>query len=522
MEPSETTQAFYIPPAMTDAQLWTLLDDHYSVETEAAGAHEVTAYDTFDWDLWFSDLMLMRQENRLYLFELSSDSSALALTSSVEGALPDFADGLPDSALKTKLVGRCGLRALKCRATLTWDEKPAVVRNADGKIVVRLALSLGEQTGRVLSVRPLRGFQDEQVHVETLLQERGLTPADQGGIVARMRNQLNAPAHPPCKPPLTFTADVPARAAMLEMISKFVNVARINEAGMIDDIDTEFLHQYRVAIRKARSVIQQLRDVLPEPDRLQLKDMLGDMARQTNLLRDLDVYLLEESSYREMLPDALRSGLDVMFKDYADHRAAEQQAVAGHLASAEYQSLTARVNDYLLPGRTIADSPNAMTPIGQLAATRIRKRYKRIIKLGLAIDETTPDEEVHELRIDCKKLRYLLEFFSDLFDADQVKQLIKALKRLQGVLGTFNDLSVQQESILAYAATKEEGRRKMPTKLAMAIGGLIAVLNREQSQVRQGVVAAFADFGSRDTKVLVKAMTASYVADASKSKEGQS
>ncbi len=58
--------------------------------------------------------------------------------------------------------------------------------------------------------------------------------------------------------------------------------------------------------------------------------------------------------------------------------------------------------------------------------------------------QDTEDEVVHQLRINCKKLRYLMEFFAPLFPENEIKTLIKALKLLQDNLGNFNDYSVQQ------------------------------------------------------------------------------
>jgi CHAD domain-containing protein len=47
------------------------------------------------------------------------------------------------------------------------------------------------------------------------------------------------------------------------------------------------------------------------------------------------------------------------------------------------------------------------------------------------------------LRIDSKKLRYLLEFFAELYDSTTVSRLVSELKKLQNVLGVINDTQVQ-------------------------------------------------------------------------------
>jgi len=52
---------------------------------------------------------------------------------------------------------------------------------------------------------------------------------------------------------------------------------------------------------------------------------------------------------------------------------------------------------------------------------------------------------IHQLRINCKKLRYLMEFFTLLLPPAEIKKLIRSLKMLQDNPGNFNDYSVQQQ-----------------------------------------------------------------------------
>ena len=77
---------------------------------------------------------------------------------------------------------------------------------------------------------------------------------------------------------------------------------RQNEAGIRADWDTEFLHDFRVAIRRTRSALSQIKGVLPVDAVEHFKDAFRELGRSTNRLRDLDVYLLEEETYRAMLP----------------------------------------------------------------------------------------------------------------------------------------------------------------------------------------------------------------------------
>ena len=66
-------------------------------------------------------------------------------------------------------------------------------------------------------------------------------------------------------------------------------------------------------------------------------------------------------------------------------------------------------------GRTVFEGRNSDVPAIALARKFMLKRFKTVLKRGKAINDDTPDEALHDLRIDCKKLRYLLEFFASLF-----------------------------------------------------------------------------------------------------------
>ena len=56
-----------------------------------------------------------------------------------------------------------------------------------------------------------------------------------------------------------------------------------------------------------------------------LKVSFSNLGRQTNLVRDLDVYLLSKNEYLDMLPDTLRQGGENMFADFEKQRVGAQK-----------------------------------------------------------------------------------------------------------------------------------------------------------------------------------------------------
>ena len=131
----------------------------------------------------------------------------------------------------------------------------------------------------------------------------------------------------------------------------------------------------------------------------------------------------------------------------------------------------------------------------ELASHRITRVYRKMVKMGRAIDDDSPAEDLHELRKVGKELRYLLEFFSSLYPADVVKPFIKTLKGLQDQLGRFQDREVQANALRDARARRRsagdgdgDGRARRP--------------------LHEGGVAARAEFADRFAAFASKAQRA--------------
>jgi CHAD domain-containing protein len=220
------------------------------------------------------------------------------------------------------------------------------------------------------------------------------------------------------------------------------------------------------------------------------------------------VYLLDEQRYRAMLPAFLRDDIEPLFELLRQKRVKALQAVIKGLNSEKYSQILEDWERFLNePSSDSATAPNAGRPVIDLARERIFKRYRRIVKSGKRILTNSEDEMLHALRIECKKLRYLLEFFASLFPAKETNQLIGQLKKLQTNLGDFNDLCVQQAYLLDIAtelpADCDDSRRTL-----LAVGSLVGTLDVEKSRVKEAFAQTFTGFASRANRQLFKALFA--------------
>jgi len=115
---------------------------------------------------------------------------------------------------------------------------------------------------------------------------------------------------------------------------------------------------------------------------------------------------------------------------------------------------------------------------------RLRANARRVLAVRIgevyAYDRFVFDPanvtELHDMRIACKRLRYLLEIFGDAFDAD-LEPFVDQVKGVQDILGGIHDRDVQvpmleehldwlsgQEAEAAQGLVSARARRRTPAK----------------------------------------------------------
>jgi CHAD domain-containing protein len=109
------------------------------------------------------------------------------------------------------------------------------------------------------------------------------------------------------------------------------------------------------------------------------------------------------------------------------------------------------------------------------------------------------------LRKRCKELRYLLEIFASLYDADEHWRAVRDLKALQDCLGEFQDTHVEHQEIRAFAAQMAE-QHAAPTAL-LAMGEIAAGLITRQRKARGEFGTRFTGFASPASQDRIRTLT---------------
>lgn len=446
--------------------------------------------DCFDQRLRATRRLLLEDGPRL---ELMSDAGGVLSQPATAGArfVAEFAEG----PVRSVLAGLSPLRALLTVVSGVARSGRLALVDDEGKTRARAELrELQPECGNaVILVTPhgLRGYDRAFDDLVAHIRDCGGTPLAAGNLYRMIDPSSTGYV---AKPRIEVGRDETAFDAANDLIDGYLPVALANEPGVIADLDTEFLHDYRIALRKIRSVLSLFKGVYDPEQTVALKARFAALMAPTGPLRDLDVYLLEQQGFYDLVPERMHAGLDRMFARLLDRRRAEQATLSAHLRGKAYRKEVKALARLFARRRKLLPGPNASRASFDLACELIWKRYRRIRRIAAVLTAETPDDEVHELRIECKKLRYLMEFFGPVFPQDEFRTVLKALKNLQDSLGLFNDYAVQQLGLQAFA--DDLGDEPGQFEIAQSVGALVVVLHQKQVAERQKIVAAFARFNS--------------------------
>ena len=489
----EQTKNFTLPDSVDLIKISDELSKNYSTVHETRTKKKQMFYDTFDWRLYKNELILNKEKNSYKLRKLYSDQM-IAESGVKPGISPKYWWEFPESELRNKLEIFTDIRALISLANVDSHTQTLSILNNDKKTVLRLMLleiyiiekRKKSKLNKIVELIPVRGYQREFSKVQKLLKQLGLTPNPQDILSSILEGVGRKPGDYTTKLTLKLEPETRSDLAVKKILTLLLKVIKQNENGIKADIDTEFLHDFRVAIRRTRSALTQVKGVFPQSITNKFKSDFSTLGRLTNRLRDLDVYLLKKEQYKQMLTKELCSGLDPVFEEIIKHRSLEHRRFVRFLGSVRYKEIINSWEDFLNSGSYNNEeaAKNDDKPIILLAKKFIWKKFNHVITIGEKINPSSPDIDLHRLRIECKKLRYLLEFFSFLFPEDIMTMIIKKLRRLQDNLGDFNDLYVQQEFLKKFLERPVSTGNEAANTTA-AVGGLIAVLHQQQKQVRK-------------------------------------
>ena len=482
-------------------------------ELEEQEALTRTAIDTFDGHLHAADLRLELRRSSSTELVLSGPGADDPDAHVAVADAPGVAADLPRGPLRERLVKVTEGERLLPLLTVTSVPTVAVRRDRLGKTTVAVVIHdeltfdetpagtptgpASELPGWAAEVRAVAGHPDASDRAVHVLASTGLgrSEGDVVSLAARCAGvDLETRSSSPTVP---LDPGEPAHDGFRRTLLNLARTVDRNRAGTALDLDPEFLHELRVAVRRTRSVVAQGRRVLPDDVRDRYKEAFRWLGTQTGPARDLDVYVIEWERYVEPLAPRSVAALEDVLAQIELRRQAAHAELATTLRSDAYRELMEGWERWL-------EHPAAMTETGERAlgpvvAKRIAKAQRRLLEDGRTITEESEPERLHDLRKDAKKLRYLIECFGGLFESGPRKKFVRRLKDLQDNLGEHQDAEVHIEQLAELAHDLHE-QRSVGVDALLAMGQLTESLERRRAGARAEFAERFAHYDTAKTQ----------------------
>ncbi|MEW5867670.1 MAG: CHAD domain-containing protein [Chloroflexota bacterium] len=268
-----------------------------------------------------------------------------------------------------------------------------------------------------------------------------------------------------------------AEAGRKVMRYHFAQMLR-HEAGTRLGEDIEALHDMRVATRRMRAAFEVFGEAFES--KILKPHLLGLRAigRALGTVRDLDVFMEKAQLYLETLPEEQRHGLDPLLAVWQEQRQAGRAVMLAHMDSPEYQAFKHQFNIFLhSPGagaRFIPQGAPVPTQVRELAPMLIYERLA-VVRAFDPLLANASIEQLHALRIEFKKLRYTVEYFSEVLGA-KARLVIEDLKVLQDHLGDLNDAQVAADLLREFLDEWEPRQADLPIHERQNLEGVVNYL----------------------------------------------
>lgn len=234
--------------------------------------------------------------------------------------------------------------------------------------------------------------------------------------------------------------------------------------------DSEALHDFRVAVRRLRSLLRAYRPFVGRAAGRKIRRRLRELARATNAGRDAEVQIKWLEARRDALRRHERAGLNWLLREL---RRTKRETYT--ITKREGRRTFAKLDGALR--RRLADVvPDEPMSFRRAFGTLLQEHAEDLAEHLAGIRHAEDQEHKHQTRLSAKRLRYLLEPVAPALDRG--KAAIKRLKALQDLLGELNDVHVLAATVAA--GLERVSAEKAKRLHALALEGRETELARER------------------------------------------
>ena len=252
---------------------------------------------------------------------------------------------------------------------------------------------------------------------------------------------------------LTTNSSLTIHEITKKLLANQLALTTENIPGIYAGIDIEAVHKTRVGFRRIRSRLRILKPLFKKKYLQPFRNNSRKIGQALGAVRDLDVLKISLSSaFQEHHPtENFHTAFWRPF--FLDQYQQARTKLLEQLESRQFtefiQSFTTFCDDIEIG----AKKPEKIREKGfstfkSYVSSMLRNQYQNVQIRQIELSAQPIDTNFHQLRIEIKRFRYTLDFFSPILKLEPTLGLINSLTNLQDHLGTIND-HVSAERIIS-------------------------------------------------------------------------
>lgn len=285
--------------------------------------------------------------------------------------------------------------------------------------------------------------------------------------------------------PVADTVARPQPVSIGQIIVVQLESLRAYHQAVLETDDPEAIHKMRVTTRRLQSSLDLLQENGDEFHIRKIKKRLRKWRRSLSRVRNYDVFLSLIEQERPARNAAHQRRFELLKSILRDRRARIAQKSRAFLQSAIIDDLAVKLGITLVeppPDSSIADSMEHTDGQATIEAARglkiderkttiraterLEQRLGEFQALAAQAHPTTDPDELHQLRIAAKRLRYLLETISEM-GFGSAAQALAWLRVLQDRIGEWHDFEAMEQEILSITTRKKFVKAHMAETIQM-------------------------------------------------------
>jgi CHAD domain-containing protein/CYTH domain-containing protein len=242
-----------------------------------------------------------------------------------------------------------------------------------------------------------------------------------------------------------------------------------------DPHDCTALHNFRVEIRRLRSLLRAYRPWIGRAGGKKLERRLRELTRMTGFSRDAELQVEWLEKQRHDLERSDRAGLNWLLQQVRARKRNYDRTARKQLGG-EFKRL-----DQSLRKRLGAMDEAKSKPFREAFSDQFEEQAGRFFKRLAGIAKADDYKLIHKSRIEAKRLRYIVEPLRSFLP--EARAVVRNMKRVQDLLGQLHDNRVLESAL--QAAVEDAASERAHRLHAVAIAGDKDALAREHRRDEQ-------------------------------------